>query len=398
MGRRASRRAFGGARALAAAVGHAVPLRRDADPGRALRRDGVARAGRHLLLRRRRPRRHLPAGRRSSPTTARCSGAAATTSSRRRSPTRSPAARRRAATAPRSRVELADGLPRILAAAHERLEARAGRRPPRRRRPRRRRRRRARRARSPRCCARSPARAPTVVLHTDAAGRTRSSRAFTRSREPLDRRGEHGQRGRRHPAPARRRLRDGGQDAADLPPDRRPLRAHDPGPRAGAELALPARPTPCCARHAADVERELRHVLRPPAEDDDGLLDELAGPARDRAVRGAGLRPARRRRRAADGAVRRRPAAPRRRRRPPPRASARRRLAARRCRRSSAARCCATSATASSPTSAGATAAATPRSTRGSTAQTGIARVDDASIDQLERSIELLLGALSGRR
>ena len=76
-------------------------------------------------------------------------------------------------------------------------------------------------------------RAPTVVLHTEARAAEKLA-AFTRSHRALDRRGEHGQRGRRHPAPARRRLRDGGEDAADLPPDRRALRAHD---------ARPARPT-----------------------------------------------------------------------------------------------------------------------------------------------------------
>ncbi len=62
---------------------------------------------------------------------------------------------------------------------------------------------------------------------------------------PVDRRGEHGLRGRRHPPPAGRCLRDGGQDAAHLPPDRRALRPDDPGPPAGALVALPAgRPHP----------------------------------------------------------------------------------------------------------------------------------------------------------
>ena len=56
----------------------------------------------------------------------------------------------------------------------------------------------------------------------------------------VDRGSEHGLRGRRHPTPARRRLRDCGEDSADLPPDRRALRAHDHRPGAGAELAVPA--------------------------------------------------------------------------------------------------------------------------------------------------------------
>ncbi len=48
----------------------------------------------------------------------------------------------------------------------------------------------------------------------------------------VDRGGEHGVGGRGHPEAARGRVRDGGEDAADLPPDRRALRAHDPGPPA----------------------------------------------------------------------------------------------------------------------------------------------------------------------
>ena len=191
--------------------------------------DGVAMPDVVLQLRRRGPRPHLPAGHVHPLRRACCSGAAARSSSRRRSTTRSPAARRARRYRTAISIDLADGLPRILGQAHERLERGPRRRPPRRRRASSSPPTASTRARSPRCCARSPACAPTVVLHTDARA-AREARGVPRSTRPLDRRGEHGQRGRRHPAPARRRLRHGRQDAADLPPDRRPLRAHDPGP------------------------------------------------------------------------------------------------------------------------------------------------------------------------
>ena len=121
-------------------------------------------------------------------------------------------------------TELADGLPRILRSAHERLEqVRAdghrdagglvvtadG-------------------AHARRVAAvlkEITGKSPVVVVHTDARA-AQKLRAFGARARALDRRGEHGLRGRRHPAPARRRLRDGRQDAADLPPDRRALRAH----------------------------------------------------------------------------------------------------------------------------------------------------------------------------
>ena len=163
-------------------------------------------------------------------------------------------------------------------------------------------------------------------------------------------------------------------------------------------LYLPA--DPVLRAHAADVENDLSPILRRLGLVDDELLDEVPDRARDRALRGAGVRAARRRpvadaaARAVRGSRAARPA-------PMPRVRVRRRGPARRSRRSrpsSAARSCATSATASSRTCAAPTAAPTPRSTPGSIAPTGIRRVEDASIDQLERSIALLIDALSRSR
>ena len=165
-------------------------------------------------------------------------------------------------------------------------------------------------------------------------------------------------------------------------------------------LYLPA--DPVLRAHAADVERELRHVLRPPSEADPFALDERRGAARDRALGGAGVRAAGRRRGAAARAVRRA------RRAAPPRRVGRAVAAPARGgapspspsspRRSSAARSCATSATASSPTCAGSDGRSHAEINRWLNRSCGIRRVEDASLDQLERSIDLLLGALSGRR
>ena len=179
-------------------------------------------------------------------------------------------------------LELADGLPRILAAAHERLEqVRAG---------------------GHRDAgalvvaadgehARAVARVlrettghkPTVVLHTEARGRREAPGLHALVR-PLARRRQHGQRGRRHPPPARRRLRDGGQDAARLPPDRRALRAHAPRARRWTAAGSSCPPTRSCARTPREVERELRHVLRPPGAED-GEAVSTSSTARARAIR-----------------------------------------------------------------------------------------------------------------
>ena len=233
--------------------------RTHADPGRALR----ATASRRPTCPTATPTRSATAsaGRsRSSPTTARCSGATATTSSRRPSRTCSSAARR----------------PPLPHGDLDRARRRAAADP--RRRPTRGWRRRAprgtatpaassspptpsTRARSRRCCARSRA-SPTVVLHTDPARHAKLAgvRALHR---PLDRRGQHGQRGRRHPAPARRRLRQ----AAQTPLIFRQIvgrfvRTIPGRPADMSWLYLPA--DPVLRAHAGDIEGELRHVLRPP--------------------------------------------------------------------------------------------------------------------------------------
>ena len=247
-GARASRAPSAPTRALAAALGHAVSLRRSADPGRALRRrrracptsptryadavrDGICRPvtfipydGDAAVAQRRRRHRGVV---------------------RRRAHRR---ARRAAATARRSRPSCADGLPRILA----------------------------RRARAPRArCA--PAATATR------AGSSSPPTASTRARSPrccseitgarADRRPAHrGARGReaRRRSRARRerwivavnmvsegvdipRLRVGVYATAaktplDLPPDRRALRAHDPGPPARARAGSSCPPTRSCAR------------------------------------------------------------------------------------------------------------------------------------------------------
>ena len=94
-------------------------------------------------------------------------------------------------------------------------------------------------------------RAPVVVLHTEAQRRAQA-RGLPRLARAVDGGGEHGLRGRGHPAAARGGICDGRQDAADLPPDRRAVRAHDPdrskiGQRSRAELAVPARRShPAC--------------------------------------------------------------------------------------------------------------------------------------------------------
>ena len=267
-------------------------------------------------------------------------------------------------------VDLADGLPRILAAAHERLQAvRAG----------------GHRdagglvvaadgeharavAKVLRAITGAP---PVVVLHTEARAAEKLA-AFTCSREPWIVAVNMVSEGVDIP-----RLRVGVYATAAKTPlifrqvVGRFVRTIPGRPVDRSWLFLPA--DPVLRRHASDVETELRHVLHPPGEEDPAALDERARAARERAVGAGGLRPRRRRRGAAARALRRRPGRP-----GPGRArggagAGRRGPRARtptrpRSRRGSGARCCATSATGSSPTCAAATAAATRRSTAGSTA------------------------------
>ena len=344
--------------ALAAALGHALPLRPVPDPGRALRRRR-RRARRLLQLRRRRPRRHLPPGHLRP--------------LRRRAAVAQRRGRRRVVL--RRRGHRARGGPAL---PHGDL-ARAGRRPaadPRRRRT----------SAWSRCApaaiatraassspptASTPARwrkalraitgrAPTVVLHTEARA-AEKLQAFTRSTERWLVAVNMVSEGVDIP-----RLRVGVYATAAKTPlifrqiVGRFVRTLPGRPLEHSWLFLPA--DPVLRAHAAEVERELRHVLRPPGEDE-ARARRARRAARDRARRGGGVRPGGGRRRAAARAVRPARPAP-----PPARRRSRRRSTSptrRRCRPSSAARCCATSATAWWPTCAAARAAATPRSTAG---------------------------------
>ena len=169
-------------------------------------------------------------------------------------------------------LELADGLPRILAAAHERLEeVRAG---------------------GHRDAgglvvaadgehARAVARVlrettghkPTVVLHTEARA-AEKLQAFTRSTDRWLVAVNMVSEGVDIP-----RLRVGVYATAAKTPlvfrqiVGRFVRTIPGRPLDRSWLFLPADPS--LRAHAAEVERELRHVLRPPGEEDDGALDEV---------------------------------------------------------------------------------------------------------------------------
>ena len=119
--------------------------------------------------------------------------------------------------------------------------------------------------------------------------------------------------------------------------------------------------------HAGEVETELRHVLRMVRGPRGRPARRARRAAAQRADGGAGLRPGRGRREPADGALRRRSAAARRTPVAVPRAAGRRRRRSprTRCRPGSAAPGCGTSATASSRRCGASTAARSARSTRG---------------------------------
>ena len=147
-------------------------------------------------------------------------------------------------------TELPDGLPRILREADAKLgdAARGG--PPRRGRP---------RGRGGRDACPADREAAGRDDRAGAGGGAAhrgqcraQARGLPRLARAVDRGGEHGLRGRGHPAAARGGVCDGRQDAADLPPDRGAVRAHDPdrskiGQRSRAELAVPARRSRPCA-------------------------------------------------------------------------------------------------------------------------------------------------------
>src|SRR5207342_2884713 len=169
-------------------------------------------------------------------------------------------------------LELADGLPRILAAAHERLEeVRAG----------------GHRdagglvvaadGEHARAVARvlreTTGRKPTVVLHTEARA-AEKLQAFTRSTERWLVAVNMVSEGVDIPS-----LRVGVYATAAKTPlvfrqiVGRFVRTIPGRALEHSWLFLPA--DPVLRAHAAEVERELRHVLRPPAQDDGGALDAV---------------------------------------------------------------------------------------------------------------------------
>ncbi|MCW3020553.1 MAG: hypothetical protein JWN10_2861 [Solirubrobacterales bacterium] len=221
--------------AMAAALGHAVSLRCHADPRRALRRRGPGRAGCVIHLRRSCRRRCVPPGgfrdlRRDAVV-----------------------AQRRG----RGRVLLRDGPDRTRGRSplsHGDLgraargagadRSRGGRKAPRVALdgPPRRGRARGRRRRRPRSSARqASARGDGTRAGGGAAHRRErvaQARGLPRFARAMDRGGEHGVRGCRHPAAARRRVRERRQDSLDLPSDRGSIRAHHPEHASRAELAV----------------------------------------------------------------------------------------------------------------------------------------------------------------
>ena len=199
-------------------------------------------------------------------------------------------------------LELADGLPRILAAAHERLEqVRAG----------------GHRdagglvvaadGEHARAVAKAlreiTGRAPTVVLHTEARA-AEKLQAFTRSSERWLVAVNMVSEGVDIP-----RLRVGVYATAAKTPlvfrqiVGRFVRTIPGRPLDRSWLFLPA--DPVLRAHAAEVERELRHVLRPPGRGGRGRARRARRAPRERAWRGRGLRPGGGRRRPSAGALRR---------------------------------------------------------------------------------------------
>ena len=339
-----------GARRRAGCCCRGTPFRSDQCPIPGVRYDGRRRDARRLLqLRRRRPRRHLPAGRRSSPTTARCVAQR----------------RRRHRVLVRRRAGGARGRPPL---PHRDLD-RARRRPA------------ADPARGPRAPGGGARAAGTATPAGSSSPPTASTRGAVAKvlREVTGSSpvvvAAHRRRAPRASCGVRAIARERWivavnmvAEGVDIPRLRvgvyataaktplifrqivgRFVRTLAGPPRELSWLYLPA--DPVLRAHAAEVERELRHVLRPPRRR--RRARRAARPRRaTRAGRGAGRSSRRRRRRAAARAVRRRrpprrppvvaPRSPR----PSPSPTDRSRPP------SSAARCCATSATASSPSCA----------------------------------------------
>ena len=296
-------------------------------------------------------------------------------------------------------TDLPDGLPRILGEADAKLGHPPGG-PSRRRRPGRRRRLRARPADREAAAGGDGTSAGGRAARRDARGD--QARRLHQLHGSLDRGRQHGLRGRRHPAPAGGRVRDGGQDAAHLPPDRGPVRAHAPRPPGRAQLAVcPRRPGPARPRghHRAGAAR----IAAPAWEEDPFALDERDERRRPSAPTRR-VRPVECRRGAADDAVRRARTAPQ-------SAAARwagrdgRRRAGRR-RRERAPRVPAFERRAQLRDERHRLVSEVRR--RDGTShreinawlnrKIGITRVEDATLAELERSVELLMGKLTRRR
>ena len=279
-----SPRAFARLPPLAAAVRHALSLRRHADPGRALRprrlaepdvsytyadavRDGICRPVCFVAY--------------DGTLSWRSGDDVIESSFETVLSTREASRRYRTAIS----TELPDGLPRILREADAQLREL-----------------RARRAiATPAAWSSPPTRAmpggsPTLLREATGARRSwcctpsraqpRKLAAFTHSRDPWIVAVNMVSEGVDIPRLRVGRVRDRRQDAARLPPDRRPLRAHDPGPRRRAELALhPGRPgaarprrarssTSCgtrCARRGEDEPTELERDERRETERSEAL-------------------------------------------------------------------------------------------------------------------------------
>ena len=229
-----------------------------------------------------------------------------------------------------------------------------------------------------------------------AAPRAEAGRVHALTR-PLDRGRQHGLRGRRHPAAAGRRVRDCGQNAAGVPSDRGAVRADDPRPAAEAELAVRAGRS-----GAAQTRRRYR-----------GRAAPRAGPARGRRRR-VGVRAGQRVARSARRSPRSSRSAPTSPQMslfgPPPGSPQGVRVApvpvAAGFRRT------APTPTSGRPSSAGprcserhrlvfevtrGTGPTTARSTPGKP-QAGIKSVEKATVEELERSVELLVSRLTKRR
>ncbi len=100
---------------------------------------------------------------------------------------------------------------------------------------------------------------PADVVVSDDPTASKKIAEFSQQRPPMARRGPHGVRGRRHPAPACRRVRDHDVDRAVLPPGRRPVRAMAVGAAEPEGLRLHPRRSPTPLARVRDRRVETPH-------------------------------------------------------------------------------------------------------------------------------------------